>query len=186
MSVYLNVPTTFFIFCRLPCVVMVCLSLRRENIHSLTIYVCVTPHVCLIHVCVHGMCYVLPYVWSILVIPYQPVQCPTAIHLPAICHEASWSPWHQPLTSSHIVLWHTSHHVFMPAVAMWPYPSPWPRPHCVPEALSVTKRLLGANPSCHSRQWIIATRLSPFMSYRLPAIHGRPPFTHTHSLPSAQ
>lgn len=35
-----------------------------------------TQHVCLIHVCVHCMCYVISYVWSILV----------------ICHEIVWLP----------------------------------------------------------------------------------------------
>lgn len=48
-----------------PCVVMLCLSACRQNIHSLLDYVCATGHVCLMHVCVD------PYVWSILVIPIQ-------------------------------------------------------------------------------------------------------------------
>lgn len=52
----------------------------------------------------------------------------------------------------------------MPAIAMWRYKSPWSRPHCVPLALSVTKWLVGANPSCHCWQWIIDTSLSPFMT----------------------
>lgn len=39
-------------------------SQHAENIHSLLLYVCVTAHVC-----VDCMCYVLPYVWSILVFP---------------------------------------------------------------------------------------------------------------------
>lgn len=68
------------------------------------------------------------------------------------------------IISSHIVPWSTSHQSLMPAVAMWPYLSLWSCPRCLPVPLSVSKRLLGTNPSCHSRQWIIAPNLSAFMT----------------------
>ena len=100
-----------------------------------------------------------------LFIPVKPVQRLMVIHLPGLCHEASWSPWHLPLTSSYIVLWSTSHHMLVPALAIWPCLSQWPRPHCFPAPLSVSKWLLGTKTSCHNRLWIIATNLSLFMTH---------------------
>lgn len=82
----------------------------------------------------------------------------------------------------------TSHQVFMPTIDMWLYLSPWPRPYCVPVTLSVTKRLLGTNPSCHNHQWIIATSLSPFMTHAhiCYQLHRQQTGPYTHSLPPAQ
>lgn len=88
-----------------------------------------TQHVCLIHVCVHCMCYVISYVRSILV----------------ICHEIVWLPDGHPSSSrmslglleplALATLCCTSYHAFMPEVAMWPHTCPWWRPHCVYGAL---------------------------------------------------
>lgn len=142
-----------------------------------------------VFVCPHAIvCFVLPYVCSILGIPVELVRRLMVIHLPALCHWASRSAWHQPLTSSHIVLRSTSHQLLMPTVAMWSYLSLWSCPRCLPVALSVTKRLLGTNPSCHSRQWIIAPNLSAFMTrvhidYQL---QTQQTTLYTRSVPAAQ
>lgn len=132
------------------------------------------------------MCYVLPYVWSILVIPNQTVRLPDDHSSSSLMSQGLLEPL--AVASSHIVLLCTSHQVFMPAVAMWPYLSPWPSPYCVPVPLTVTKRLLGANPSCHSHQWIIATNLSPFMTHAhiRYQLHTQQTAPYTHSLPPAQ
>lgn len=112
----------------------------------------------------------------------------SSIFRPSVSVWASRSVWHQPITSSHIVLWSTSHHLLMPTVAMWSYLSLWSCPRCLPVALSVSKRLLGTNPSCHSRQWIMAPNLSAFMTrvhidYQL---HTQQTTLYTRSVPAAQ
>lgn len=103
-------------------------------------------------------------------------------------HMASQSPWQQPLTSRHIVICSTSHQSLMPVVAMWPYLSLWPCPCCLPVSLSVTRRLLGTNPSCHCRQWIMASNLSPFMTHASIdyQLHTQQTTPYTHSVPAAQ
>lgn len=120
-------------------------------------------------ICVDFVFCVLPYVWSSL----SPYCCLMVIHLPAICHQAFWSHWQWPhCTVVHMSSW--------PSWQPWPCLSPWPGPHRVPVALSVTKWLMRTNPSCHSRQQLVANRsvcLYDPRSYPVCTTH-RPP-THT-------
>lgn len=163
------------------CVVMLCLSARRQNIHSLVDCVCVSGHVCLIHVCVHCVCYVVPYVWSILVIPNQLVRLPD-------CHpSSSLMSWGllEPLAlaTSHTLVYISSClHARSSHVAM-----DIPMVLIVFTELFFTKRLLGANPSCHCCQWI-ATNLSHFMTHAHIShqLHTRQTAPYTHSLRPAQ
>lgn len=50
-------------------------------------------------VCARSMCYVIPYVWSILLLCNQLARLPESRHLPALCHEAFLA-----LASSHTVV----------------------------------------------------------------------------------
>lgn len=75
-------------------------SMRTEHTHPGRLCLLWLRCVCLMHVRAHCMSYRVPYVRPILAISSQRSR-QTAIRLPALCHETSWSCWRAPHCGVH-------------------------------------------------------------------------------------